>query len=102
MKPVVHLIEREDQTMKNKFFRALFPAAILGLSIMLTAYAANSSNAAETTASESTAGLETAEASDVTDGAAGVQDTSSDEWYSDRDMEQMNIPVRRSRPSGGG
>lgn len=74
--------------MKNKFFRALFPAAILGLSIMLTAYAANSSNAAETTASESTAGLETAEASDVTDGAAGEQDTSSDEWYSDRDMEQ--------------
>lgn len=74
--------------MKNKFFRALFPAAVLGLSIMLTAYAANSSNAAETTASESTAGSETAEASDMTDGAAGEQDTSSDEWYSDRDMEQ--------------
>ena len=81
--------------MKNKFFRALFPAAVLGLSIMLTAYAANSSNAAETTTvSESTAGSETSEASDATDGAAGEkeaageQDTSSDEWYSDRDMEQ--------------
>ena len=81
--------------MKNKFFRALFPAAVLGLSIMLTAYAANSSNAAETTTvSESTADSETSEASDVTDGAAGEkeaageQDTSSDEWYSDRDMEQ--------------
>lgn len=65
--------------MKNKFFRALFPAAILGLSIMLTAYAANSSNASETTtASESTADSETSEAADTTDG----------EWYSDRDMEQ--------------
>ena len=81
--------------MKNKFFRALFPAAVLGLSIMLTAYAANSSNAAETTTvSESTADSETSEASDVTDGAAGgkeaagEQDTSSDKWYSDRDMEQ--------------
>ena len=81
--------------MKNKFFRALFPAAILGLSIMLTAYTANSSNAAETTTvSESTADSETSEASDVTDGAAGgkeaagEQDTSSDKWYSDRDMEQ--------------
>lgn len=74
--------------MKNKFFRVLFPAAVLGLSIMLTAYAADSSNASETTASESTAGSETAEASDVTDGAVGEQDTSSDEWYSDRDMEQ--------------
>ena len=62
---------------------------------MLTAYAANSSNAAETTTvSESTADSETSEASDVTDGAAGgkeaagEQDTSSDKWYSDRDMEQ--------------
>ena len=80
--------------MKNKFFRALFPAAVLGLSIMLTAYAANSSNAAEATVSESTTDSETSEASDATDGAAGEkeaageQDTSSDEWYSDRDMEQ--------------
>ena len=65
--------------MKNKFFRALFPAAILGLSIMLTAYAANSSNVSETTtASESTVDSETSEAADTTDG----------EWYSDRDMEQ--------------
>ena len=80
--------------MKNKFFRALFPAAVFGLSIMLTAYAANSSNAAEATVSESTTDSETSEASDATDGAAGEkeaageQDTSSDEWYSDRDMEQ--------------
>ncbi|MDY5579106.1 carbohydrate-binding domain-containing protein [Porcincola intestinalis] len=65
--------------MKNKFFRVLFPAAILGLSIMLTAYAANSSNASETTtASESTVDSEASEAADTTDG----------EWYSDRDMEQ--------------
>lgn len=65
--------------MKNKLFRVLFPAAILGLSIMLTAYAANSSNASETTtASESTVDSETSEAADTTDG----------EWYSDRDMEQ--------------
>ena len=65
--------------MKNKFFRALFPAAVLGLSIVLTAYAANSSNASETTtASESTVDSETSEAADTTDG----------EWYSDRDMEQ--------------
>ena len=65
--------------MKNKLFRVLFPAAILGLFIMLTAYAANSSNASETTtASESTVDSETSEAADTTDG----------EWYSDRDMEQ--------------
>ncbi|MDY4204129.1 carbohydrate-binding domain-containing protein [Porcincola intestinalis] len=65
--------------MKNKFFRVLFPAAVLGLSIMLTAYAANSSNASETTtASESTVDSEASEAADTTDG----------EWYSDRDMEQ--------------
>lgn len=65
--------------MKNKFFRALFQAAVLGLSIMLTAYAAISSNAAETTTvSESTADSEASEAADTTDG----------EWYSDRDMEQ--------------
>ena len=75
--------------MKNKFFRALFPAAILGLSIMLTAYAANSSNASETTAaSESTADSETSKAADAADGAAGEENSSSDEWYSDRDMEQ--------------
>lgn len=74
--------------MKNKFFRALFPAAVLGLSIMLTAYAANSSNAAETTASESTADSETSKAADAADGAAGEENSSSDEWYSDRDMEQ--------------
>ena len=75
--------------MKNKFFRALFPAAVLGLSIMLTAYAANSSNASETTAaSESTADSETSKAADAADGAAGEENSSSDEWYSDRDMEQ--------------
>ena len=84
--------------MKNKFFRALFPAAILGLSIILTAYAANSSNASETTtASESTADSETSEVSETSEAAegadgekdaAGEENASSDEWYSDRDMEQ--------------
>ena len=84
--------------MKNKFFRALFPAAVLGLSIMLTAYAANSSNASETTtASESTADSETSEVSETSEAAegadgekdaAGEENASSDEWYSDRDMEQ--------------
>ncbi len=84
--------------MKNKFFRALFPAAILGLSIMLTAYAANSSNASETTtASESTVDSETSEVSETSEAAegadgekdaAGEENASSDEWYSDRDMEQ--------------
>ena len=81
--------------MKNKFFRAFFPAAILGLSILLTAYTSNSSNASETaTASESTADSEIAEASDTADETsgeketAGEEETSGDEWYSDRDMEQ--------------
>ena len=84
--------------MKNKFFRALFPAAILGLSIMLTAYAANSSNVSETTtASESTVDSETSEVSETSEAAegadgekdaAGEENASSDEWYSDRDMEQ--------------
>ena len=84
--------------MKNKFFRALFPAAILGLSIILTAYAANSSNASETTtASESTVDSETSEVSETSEAAegadgekdaAGEENASSDEWYSDRDMEQ--------------
>ena len=84
--------------MKNKFFRALFPAAVLGLSIMLTAYAANSSNASETTtASESTVDSETSEVSETSEAAegadgekdaAGEENASSDEWYSDRDMEQ--------------
>ena len=84
--------------MKNKFFRVLFPAAVLGLSIILTAYAANSSNASETTtASESTADSETSEVSETSEAAegadgekeaAGEENTSSDEWYSDRDMEQ--------------
>ena len=83
--------------MKNKFFRALFPAAVLGLSIMLTAYAANSSNASETTAAESTISSKTSEASETSEAAegadgekeaAGEENTSSDEWYSDRDMEQ--------------
>ena len=83
--------------MKNKFFRVLFPAAVLGLSIMLTAYAANSSNASETTAAESTISSKTSEASETSEAAegadgekeaAGEENTSSDEWYSDRDMEQ--------------
>ena len=81
--------------MKNKFFRVFFPAAILGLSILLTAYTSNSSNASETaTASESTADSEIAEASDTADETsgeketAGEEETSGDEWYSDRDMEQ--------------
>ena len=84
--------------MKNKFFRALFPAAILGLSIILTAYAANSSNVSETTtASESTVDSETSEVSETSEAAegadgekdaAGEENASSDEWYSDRDMEQ--------------
>ena len=84
--------------MKNKFFRVLFPAAVLGLSIMLTAYAANSSNVSETTtASESTVDSETSEVSETSEAAegadgkkeaAGEENASSDEWYSDRDMEQ--------------
>lgn len=75
--------------MKNKFYRALFPAAVLGLSIMLTAYAANSSNVSETTtASESTADSETSEVSETSEAAegadgekdaAGEENASSDE-----------------------
>ena len=75
--------------MKNKFFRAFLPAAILGLSILLSAYTSNSSNASEmTTASESTADSEIAEASDTADETSGEKETAGDEWYSDRDMEQ--------------